>query len=397
MNTIERRSSIHSTLTTSLLMVLFLILLGGVERAQAQWSSSSGNTTTTDNVGIGTTGPNAKLDVNGDIMLGGANTGTLYPSTAGQNIAIRSRASDIVFGASTPVDYMTIKNGGNVGIGTTNPNSLFDVSSATARFWVGKSSATAPDGNISPRIVIGDTTTVNPGILTLVSNDTTSGDSLGVISFANYSLGTTDKRIAGIGGLLDGASNSGALTFSVWNSGTPSEAVRINRSGSVGIGTSTPDSNYKLDVNGSVHVSGNIAAKLQDVAEWVPATHSLPVGTVVILNPTKSNEVMASITAYDTRVAGVVSERPGLILGEEGKDKVMVATTGRVKVKVDATIAPIHIGDLLVTSDEEGVAMKSEPVDLGGVKIHRPGTLIGKALEPLEKGTGEILVLLSLQ
>jgi len=29
--------------------------------------------------------------------------------------------------------------------------------------------------------------------------------------------------------------------------------------------------------------------------------------------------------------------------------------------------------------------------------MHRPGTLIGKALEPLEKGQGEILVLLSLQ
>jgi hypothetical protein len=41
--------------------------------------------------------------------------------------------------------------------------------------------------------------------------------------------------------------------------------------------------------------------------------------------------------------------------------------------------------------------MKSVPVEIGGVRIHRPGTLIGKALEPLEKGTGEILVLLSLQ
>ena len=36
-------------------------------------------------------------------------------------------------------------------------------------------------------------------------------------------------------------------------------------------------------------------------------------------------------------------------------------------------------------------------VNLGGVQIHRQGTLIGKALEPLEKGKGEILVLLSLQ
>jgi hypothetical protein len=41
--------------------------------------------------------------------------------------------------------------------------------------------------------------------------------------------------------------------------------------------------------------------------------------------------------------------------------------------------------------------MKSEPVNIGGVQLHRPGTLIGKALEPLAQGTGEILVLLSLQ
>jgi hypothetical protein len=29
--------------------------------------------------------------------------------------------------------------------------------------------------------------------------------------------------------------------------------------------------------------------------------------------------------------------------------------------------------------------------------MHRPGTIIGKALEPLDNGVGEILVLLSLQ
>jgi hypothetical protein len=34
---------------------------------------------------------------------------------------------------------------------------------------------------------------------------------------------------------------------------------------------------------------------------------------------------------------------------------------------------------------------------LGGVTMHCPGTIIGKALEALDKDTGEILVLLSLQ
>jgi hypothetical protein len=43
------------------------------------------------------------------------------------------------------------------------------------------------------------------------------------------------------------------------------------------------------------------------------------------------------------------------------------------------------------------MAMKSVAVDFGGIEMHRPGTLIGKALEPLESGQGEIMVLLSLQ
>lgn len=96
-------------------------------------------------------------------------------------------------------------------------------------------------------------------------------------------------------------------------------------------------------------------------------------------------------------MAGVVSAQPGLVMGEGGAGRVLVATTGRVLVKVDASQGPIHIGDLLVTSDVPGVAMKSEPVQVGKRMMHLPGTLIGKALEPLEKGSGKILVLLSLQ
>jgi hypothetical protein len=133
------------------------------------------------------------------------------------------------------------------------------------------------------------------------------------------------------------------------------------------------------------------------LAEWVPSSQKLAAGTVVVLDKSASNHVLASSRPYDTKVAGVVSPRPGIALGEGGEGKLLVATTGRVKIKVDASRGAIEVGDLLVTSDVEGVAMKSVPVELGGVSIHRPGTIIGKALEPLEKGTGEILVLLSLQ
>ena len=119
------------------------------------------------------------------------------------------------------------------------------------------------------------------------------------------------------------------------------------------------------------------------MAEWVDSSENLTPGSVVVLDSNKSNHVVASTQAYDSRVAGVISLKPGLMLGEEGEGRVLVATTGRVRVKVDAGNGPINIGDLLVTSDITGVAMKSIAVDVGGIRIHRPGTLIGKALEPL--------------
>jgi hypothetical protein len=193
------------------------------------------------------------------------------------------------------------------------------------------------------------------------------------------------------------SSNDAIATFE--NSSAIQMIVRGN--GNVGLGTTAPTAKLHVagdgKITGNLTVDGNIAAKYQDVAEWVPATRALAAGTVVTLNPTQANLVEPSSKAYDTRVAGVISERPGIALGESGENKVLVATSGRVRIRVDATNGPIEIGDLLVTSDKEGVAMKSVPVTFGGVEMHRPGTLIGKALERLDKGTGEILVLLSLQ
>lgn len=171
--------------------------------------------------------------------------------------------------------------------------------------------------------------------------------------------------------------------------------------GSVGIGVAVPSA--KLHVAGNIYATGSITgatvigAAYQDLAEWVPSKTPIEPGTVVVLSPDANNQVMSSFAPYDTSVAGVVSAQPGVLLGVAGDDKEMIATTGRVRVKVDATNHPIRVGDLLVSSDKPGMAMKSIPLDLGGAAIHRPGTLIGKALEPLSGGEGEILVLLSLQ
>jgi len=284
-----------------------------------------------------------------------------------------------IYDANTSLTRMYFDTSGNVGIGTAAPGGKLDVQRGDGadiliRAWNSSTSsgaaifraAASAGGNESARLELTDNTGYNGGM----SADHTNG-------------------------LIFRTGNQ-SLTYAAMGT-----RMTITPGGSVGIGTSTPSATLHVQgtgrITGSLTVDGNIAAKYQDVAEWVRSSQQLSAGTVVVLDQTKSNQVIASSQAYDTRVAGVISLQPGISLGESGAGKVLVATTGRVKVKVDATNGPIQIGDLLVTSDQPGLAMKSEPISVGKRAIHSPGTLIGKALEPLASGKGEILVLLSLQ
>jgi hypothetical protein len=410
-------TQLTSRKTMSILQIMTMILAGFVlvvlqsSTVHAQWTTNGNNinNTNTGNVGIGTTSPALPLDlrgnslvitsdarvlmgnydltpmaqgVGGGVQFGGKfhSNGTIagFASISGikENATDNDFSSALVFttraNPNTQTEKMRISSNGNIGIGTTTPANRLVVTgdgSGIGQF------GTSGCGN-------------NYVAITLSLTTAPSG-------CTNYTLTSSPNDQT----LYINRPSGNAIRFRENNGSAPDQLV-IASGGNVGIGITTPTK--KLDVNGDINASGtitggNIVAKYQDVAEWVESSQSLPVGTVVVLDHTRSNQVIASSQAYDTRVAGVISLQPGITLGENGAGKVLVATTGRVKIKVDASTGPIRIGDLLVTSGKEGFAKKSEPLNLGGVQIHRPGTLIGKALEPLEKGTGEILVLLSLQ
>lgn len=340
----------------------------------SQWTTAAPNIYfNTGNVGIGTSTPTQKLEINGAALVG-----TIYGSSAASGALTLQSTSHATKGTiNIGVDQTTATSIGQSG---TPGNKLIV---ATDRLIV---------NNAGVRV----NGAVDYSDLSVTKINITNPDAL--------QFRTTTPNIQSNGSLLFTVQNVGGdnVKFNVQNNAI-SNAFVIDSNGDTPAklfdARNGGTSKFSVDGNGNVTAAGNIAARYQDLAEWVPAAEAeeLSAGTVVVLDRTKSNHVISSSKSYDQRVAGVISAQPGIMLGEKGENKVLVATTGRVLVNVDATNGPIEIGDLLVTSDREGVAMKSQPVEIGGVRIHRPGTLIGKALEPLASGTGKILVLLSLQ
>jgi hypothetical protein len=135
----------------------------------------------------------------------------------------------------------------------------------------------------------------------------------------------------------------------------------------------------------------NYQAGHSDVAEMIKvSSDEIEVGDVVIIDPENDNYLTLIDKPYDTRVAGVISTSPGLTLGskDNGSEMKPLAIAGIVLTKVTTVNGPIKRGDLLTTSNLPGYAMKATE--------YKPGSIIGKALEPLESGEGKINVLVNL-
>jgi hypothetical protein len=148
--------------------------------------------------------------------------------------------------------------------------------------------------------------------------------------------------------------------------------------------------------SGDANLSGSITTNMGsvgfgDVAENIPTASGFVAGDVVSISDTASGKYDASVfvlsaRAYDSAVAGVISEKPSVTVGNMPK-AAPLALSGVVHVKVTNEGGFIKPGDLLTTSSTRGHAMKA--------KNPPPGTVVGKAVEALgaETKTGSILML----
>lgn len=199
---------------------------------------------------------------------------------------------------------------------------------------------------------------------------------------------------------------------------------------------------FKVTRTGYVYADGTYSSPAADFAELLPAVSGLEAGDVLVVS--QDGNLTRSTIPNALNVVGVFATKPAFLGGfpneqetlqsaqasqSDGNSTVVQNSTAEavaepvakesmvdplVKLYQENSLAPLSIvgivpvkvsgengaimpGDLLTTSSLPGHAMKASQVEVGGISLFRPGTIIGKALESFDGETGVISVLISLQ
>lgn len=255
--------------------------------------------------------------------------------------------------------------------------------------------------------------TINGASVLAVQNDSSNDSSSGVFGYASASTGAT----YGVYGRSDSANGEGVRGYNA--SGGPGVVARsVSGNPLEAYGVSTTDPVFRVlnsgivltdgwygcgnsitgTVGGGAISEGDLEAgpcliddAPADFSEMLPATAGLEPGDVLVVGP--DGKLAPSTTAYQPTVVGVYSTRPSYLGNSRYWDQegyVPLAVVGVVPVKASTENGAIQPGDLLVASSTPGHAMKATP--------NPPtGTVVGKALGGLDKGTGIIQMLVILQ
>jgi len=197
-----------------------------------------------ESLGIGTTSPDGDLDVRGaglaDLVIRATSadsTSRLLMRNDAQSFALRINGDDKfrIKDETADVDRLVVDTAGNVGIGVT-PSAKLHVSDSDAnlvalfeRTTTGSNSPIAASRSVAK-------TSVN------------AVDGFGSLHAFSMQDDTSARQNLGyIGAVRSGADNTGSIVFLPVSGGTATEHMRIDSSGNVGIGTTSPAEKLSIE------------------------------------------------------------------------------------------------------------------------------------------------------
>jgi hypothetical protein len=256
----------------------------------------------------------------------------------------------------------------------------------------------------------------------------TSGETYGVVGASRSSNGYGGYFYNTAAG--DGVKGEG--WFGVYGSGTSAGVRGQSTSGhgvyglstngdGVGGSTLAADNNYGFYTSDNLyslnfHLRG---AQMQVVQNG--GQEALEPGDVVVFNGLEAGDppviqVAKATVANSTAVAGVVYSRYDITAVSEDPEQstqrdrevtpagpvppgeyLLMVIQGPAQVKASALAGAIQPGDLLSSAGPAGQAAKAAQVSIEGVQTAVPGTVFGKALEPLDTGDKLIYIFVTLQ
>ena len=209
--------------------------------------------------------------------------------------------------------------------------------------------------------VSGANTTADSGNLYVYTSDSAAGDKGGVLSLGGYYSGTALEVAFGrIKGKYTGSGTNGYLAFDTLQSGTISEAMRIDSSGNVGIGTASPAD--ELHINAS---STNVNLRL---------TRDTNTGAKI----SGSDGASTPVIKFDTIASGTATERMRI----DSSGNVGIGTTPNQQ----GSTRTLHV------QSNNGVTLKlengTEEFDIQSVS--GVGALVTRAANPISFYTNSI-------
>lgn len=276
---------------------------------------SKGRLTAVTNVGVN---DNTKLP-----LIGGTLSGTLNLPTNGLTVGTNQLAVA----------------GGNVGIGTSSPTYKFQISDESATTAVASIRGSTTDA-------FGKILAIEKSRGTLAApTDVVNGDSLGVLAFYGYSgsqyWGTSSVRGAVDGGFVSSQRPPSRLEFYTNTANAVAvERVRIDSSGNVGIGTTTPSKNLHVRKNANAEaaiVVENLTAGTNSEADFT-ATSDL--GSIYFgINSSTYASAPGAGTTF------IWSDAPStMVFGNNNNEFMRVDTGGNVGIAASPTSATLTVG-----------------------------------------------------